>query len=58
MTTPTPTKPADPLALLRTRRYLVLLVLAGRTRRSLTAGQSDQPELAGSADRVPAATHA
>ena len=28
MTTPTATKPADPLALLRTRRYLALLVLA------------------------------
>ena len=28
MTTPTPTKPADPLALLRTRRYVALLVLA------------------------------
>ena len=28
MTTPTATKPADPLALLRTRRYVVLLVLA------------------------------
>jgi hypothetical protein len=28
MTTPTATKPADPLALLRTRRYVALLVLA------------------------------
>ncbi len=28
MTTPAGTKPADPLALLRTRRYLALLVLA------------------------------
>ena len=28
MTTPGPAKPADPLALLRTRRYLALLVLA------------------------------
>jgi chloride channel protein, CIC family len=28
MTTPTATKPADPLALLRTKRYVVLLVLA------------------------------
>lgn len=28
MTTPTAMKPADPLALLRTRRYVALLVLA------------------------------
>jgi len=28
MTTPTATKPADPLALLRTRRYVALLLLA------------------------------
>ena len=51
MRAPAATKPADPLALLRTRRYLALLALAAILG-ALRAELSDQAALAGLVLRI------